>query len=59
MGRVPCDRIAFGELVWPSLQTNKYQPHEKLPHFRSTSDALVVTSVSIVLRNVALTAQCT
>ena len=36
MSQVPCDDISRG----------------KLPHFRSTNDALVVTIVSIALQNV-------
>ena len=32
--------------------------YEKPPHFRSTKDALAVTSVSMALQNVGPTTQC-
>ena len=32
--------------------------YENCPHFRSTNDALLVTSVSIALQNVGPTAEC-
>ena len=48
MSRVPCDDIARENFEF-----------EKLPYFRSTNDALVVTSVSIALQNVGPIVQYT
>ena len=47
----------MGGLTCDDTAREKFK-YEKLPHFRYTNDALALTSVSIALQNVELTAQC-